>query len=107
MLHTRRECIKDMLNSAGFVNVQELVTRFQVSSETIRRDLEYLEKEGLVKRIHGGAVSVRPHANESAYHTRQQACHCPAPGGCRGFPIRPWTEQISFPYHHPRSLLDR
>ena len=26
----------------------------------------------MVKRIHGGAVSVRPHANESAYHTRQQ-----------------------------------
>ena len=72
MLHTRRECIKDMLNSAGFVNVQELVSRFQVSSETIRRDLEYLEKEGLVRRIHGGAVSVRPHASESAYHTRQQ-----------------------------------
>ena len=72
MLHTRRECIKDMLNSAGFVNVQELVNRFQVSSETIRRDLEYLEKEGVLKRIHGGAVSVRPHANESAYHTRQQ-----------------------------------
>ena len=56
MLHTRRECIKDMLNSAGFVNVQELVNRFQVSSETIRRDLEYLEKEGVLKRIHGGAV---------------------------------------------------
>ncbi|MBQ3532490.1 MAG: DeoR/GlpR transcriptional regulator [Oscillospiraceae bacterium] len=72
MLHTRRESIKDMLNSAGFVNVQELVSRFQVSSETIRRDLEYLEKEGVVKRIHGGAVSVRPHASESAYQTRQQ-----------------------------------
>ena len=46
MLHTRRECIKDMLNNAGFVNVQELVNRFQVSSETIRRDLEYLEQQG-------------------------------------------------------------
>lgn len=72
MLHTRRESIKQMLSSAGFVNVQELVTRFQVSSETIRRDLEHLEKEGVVRRIHGGAVSARPHTSESAYQTRQQ-----------------------------------
>ena len=72
MLHTRRESIKDMLDSSGFVNVQSLVNRFQVSSETIRRDLEYLEREGVVKRIHGGAVSIRPRTAESAYHTRQQ-----------------------------------
>lgn len=72
MLHTRRESIKQMLDSAGFVNVQELVNRFGVSSETIRRDLEQLEKEGVVRRIHGGAVSARPQTSESAYQTRQQ-----------------------------------
>ena len=72
MLHTRRESIKELLDSAGFVNVQELVNRFQVSSETIRRDLEALEKEGLVRRIHGGAVSARPHSSESAYQNRQK-----------------------------------
>ncbi|MBQ4582707.1 MAG: DeoR/GlpR transcriptional regulator [Oscillospiraceae bacterium] len=88
MLHTRRECIKDMLNSAGFVNVQELVNRFQVSSETIRRDLEYLEKEGVLKRIHGGAVSVRPHANESAYHPASRSTPArsrPSPGRRRSW----------------------
>ncbi|MBQ9393277.1 MAG: DeoR/GlpR transcriptional regulator [Oscillospiraceae bacterium] len=72
MLEVRREQIKELLNGAGFVNVQELVNRFQVSSETIRRDLECLEKEGFVRRIHGGAVSVRPHVSESAYTLRQQ-----------------------------------
>ena len=68
----RRDKIKDLLNSAGFVNVQELVTRFNVSSETIRRDLECLERDGVVRRIHGGAVSVLPHINESSYTARQQ-----------------------------------
>ena len=40
MQQIRREDIRKLLHSTGFVNVQELVSRFGVSSETIRRDLE-------------------------------------------------------------------
>ncbi|WP_434310209.1 DeoR/GlpR family DNA-binding transcription regulator [Hominifimenecus sp. rT4P-3] len=72
MQQVRRESIKDMLRSIGFVNVQELVNRFGVSSETIRRDLEAMEKDGLVRRIHGGAVSTQPVVSESAYTLRRQ-----------------------------------
>lgn len=71
MQHTRRESIRELLNNAGFVDVQELVARFGVSSETIRRDLECLEKEGALRRFHGGALSIQPHTNESAYQVRQ------------------------------------
>ena len=38
------------------VLVAELSTRYQVTEETIRRDLEKLEKEGFVKKTYGGAV---------------------------------------------------
>ena len=76
MQQVRRESIKEMLSSTGFVNVQELVSQFNVSSETIRRDLETLEKEGVVRRVHGGAVSTQPLVSESAYTLRSQI-HAP------------------------------
>lgn len=48
--------ILDTLNKNGSVKVSALIKRFGVSFETVRRDLEYLEKEGYLKRVHGGAV---------------------------------------------------
>lgn len=39
------------------VRVVDLAQRFLVSGETIRRDLEILEREGFVRRVYGGAVS--------------------------------------------------
>jgi len=71
MQQERHEIIRDILSRAGFVNVQELVAEFHVSSETIRRDLECMEKDGLLKRVHGGAVSAHPHISESAYQIRR------------------------------------
>ena len=46
MQHERREMIMQMLLDADFVNAQELSAKFEVTSETIRRDLEYLEQMG-------------------------------------------------------------
>jgi DeoR family glycerol-3-phosphate regulon repressor/DeoR family fructose operon transcriptional repressor len=37
--------------------VQHLAQEFGVSPDTIRRDLDYLDKKGLIRRAHGGAVS--------------------------------------------------
>ncbi len=41
---------------AGRVEVSELALRYNVTTETIRRDLEVLEQRGDLVRIHGGAV---------------------------------------------------
>ena len=54
----RRIQITEMLNRRSSVTVNELTDTFRVSLETIRRDLEYLEKQGALKRVHGGAVTV-------------------------------------------------
>ena len=56
MLYQRRERILSMLNQDGSVRVSTLTETFGVSIETIRRDLESLEQEGLLKRVYGGAV---------------------------------------------------
>lgn len=52
----RRRVITERIRATGQVVVSALSTEFQVSEETIRRDLESLEKEGIATRIYGGAV---------------------------------------------------
>lgn len=52
----RRRVITERIQAAGQVVVSVLSAEFQVSEETIRRDLEWLEKEGIATRIYGGAV---------------------------------------------------
>jgi DeoR/GlpR family transcriptional regulator of sugar metabolism len=52
----RYKVIQNMLNEKGSVTVSELLDKFQISIETVRRDLITLEKQGILKRVHGGAV---------------------------------------------------
>ena len=52
----RRNFILTALQEDRRVLVSDLSQRYQVSEETIRRDLEKLEKEGFVKKTYGGAV---------------------------------------------------
>ncbi|MDI6619226.1 MAG: DeoR/GlpR family DNA-binding transcription regulator [Clostridiales bacterium] len=52
----RRRKIISLLQEHQSVIVPELSKLFKVTEETIRRDLEKLEREGLIKRSYGGAV---------------------------------------------------
>jgi DeoR/GlpR family transcriptional regulator of sugar metabolism len=54
----RREVITQQLAREYVVHVAELSRRFGVSEVSIRRDLERLERRGLLRRVHGGAVAV-------------------------------------------------
>lgn len=53
----RRLKIMEMLEQKSSITVSELIKMFSVSIETVRRDLEYLENQQALKRVHGGAVS--------------------------------------------------
>jgi DeoR family transcriptional regulator of aga operon len=53
----RRARILELLAAAGFVKVAELSPVFGVSEVTIRSDLDSLESEGRLDRVHGGAVT--------------------------------------------------
>ncbi len=48
------------LQEHGAVAVDDLSTQLSVSVVTIRRDLDLLEQQGLLRRTHGGAVSIEP-----------------------------------------------
>ncbi|CAG7597958.1 putative HTH-type transcriptional regulator YdjF [Paenibacillus solanacearum] len=52
----RKKEIIQILEHSGTVRVGDLSERFGVTEETIRRDLDRLESEGLIVRTHGGAV---------------------------------------------------
>lgn len=52
----RRNKILELISSDGKVKVAELSNQFATSSVTIRNDLASLESEGLLERVHGGAV---------------------------------------------------
>jgi DeoR/GlpR family transcriptional regulator of sugar metabolism len=52
----RRRKILELIQAEGSILVSEMSKRFQVTEETIRRDLDKLESEGKVIRTHGGAI---------------------------------------------------
>ena len=58
-LDKRRDEILGILKDRGKVKVSELSSMFGISEVTIRNDLTELENEGLLKRMHGGAVSTQ------------------------------------------------
>ncbi|MDR1539353.1 MAG: DeoR/GlpR family DNA-binding transcription regulator [Clostridiales bacterium] len=60
--------IIQQIEKRGSVPVSELAERFTVSRETIRKDLSHLERQGILKRTHGGAVMEEPFtAHNSEY----------------------------------------
>lgn len=55
----RRRHILDELSRTGRVAVTDLSAQFEVTTETIRRDLDQLAEADLLERVHGGAVARR------------------------------------------------
>ena len=53
----RHAAIATLVSRQGRVTVSELAASYGVTTETVRRDLAQLERAGLLRRVHGGAVS--------------------------------------------------
>ncbi len=68
----RRNAILAKLATDGKVIVSDLSEEFQVTEETIRRDLEKLDKEGLAKKTYGGAVVLDNHGTDLPYNVRKR-----------------------------------
>jgi len=56
----RVQFILTSLQDTGSVVVEDLAEQLKVSVVTVRRDLDQLEQQGLLRRTHGGAVSIEP-----------------------------------------------
>jgi DeoR/GlpR family transcriptional regulator of sugar metabolism len=56
LVEERRQKILDLVSQRGFVSLTDIAGVIDVSESTIRRDLDYWDQQGLVKRTHGGAM---------------------------------------------------
>lgn len=68
----RKDRILQILEEEGSVKVSKLTKLFDVSIETVRRDLEALEKEGSLKRVYGGAVIKKNRIHKLSYVKREK-----------------------------------
>jgi DeoR/GlpR family transcriptional regulator of sugar metabolism len=59
----RRQAILERLTTDGKVVASELVNSLGVSEDTVRRDLKELDSQGLLRRVHGGALPPPPTVN--------------------------------------------
>lgn len=68
----RQARIAQLVLNAGRVNVAELAATFDITKETVRRDLGLLEDSGMLRRVHGGAVAAdRSSTSEQSLGSRQ------------------------------------
>ncbi len=66
----RQQTIVDLVDKNDSIQVADLVKLFDVSEMTIRRDLDILERKGLLRRVHGGAVSSHGRSYEPPFLLR-------------------------------------
>lgn len=67
----RQKRILEILSNDGAVSVNRLSTELGVTEETVRRDLEKLEKQQFLKRTHGGAMAMDENTNEASLEKRK------------------------------------
>ena len=68
----RRDSIIQIIQKNGKVRVDTLSDKFDVSSVTIRNDLDFLEKKGIVHRTHGGALLRKSVYEDPSLEEKQQ-----------------------------------
>lgn len=72
----RQKDITSILEEKGVVVTAELAEQFGVSIETIRRDLDQLEKKGVLKKIYGGAeIKTKPIVGPLPLQSRRETFH--------------------------------
>ena len=113
LANRRHEIIMNILRAEGAVTVSHLVEAFDVSLETVRRDLLLLEKEGVLRRVHGGAVSLGemmpykpPQSRQQDFNReKEQLCQNAAELVCEGDYIAIGTGTT--PVHFAQTLKKR
>jgi DeoR family fructose operon transcriptional repressor len=68
----RQQEILRRARAEGRVDVVRLAEEFSITSETVRRDLTVLERAGVLRRVHGGAIPVERLGFEPALATRNE-----------------------------------
>lgn len=70
----RRNHILDLLQDKEFISINDLTETLGVSHMTIRRDLQRMENEGLIKQVSGGAQILRRLLSEPSHSQKEMLC---------------------------------
>ncbi len=70
----RHNQILQLVQTKGYATIEDLAREFNVTPQTIRRDINTLNDEGLLRRYHGGA-GMPPSTENLAYNERQTLCY--------------------------------
>lgn len=68
----RQQYIAGRARADGRVDVAEIAAELSVTSETVRRDLTVLERHGVLRRVHGGAIPIERLGFEPALAARDE-----------------------------------
>lgn len=74
----RRGLLTAFINDHGQATVVELAEEFNVSTDTVRRDLDWLARQGLIARTYGGAISTSGLASTDTAFTERTSLHLDA-----------------------------
>jgi DeoR/GlpR family transcriptional regulator of sugar metabolism len=66
----RWDQLRSLIRDSGVIRVEDLCRRLKVSAATVRRDLDELERNGAIRRVHGGAVSVESRLEEPLFEDK-------------------------------------
>ena len=70
LVEERRQRVLDLVTERGFIALTDLARTIEVSESTLRRDLDYWHKQGMLRRTHGGAIFVGDAATLPALEER-------------------------------------
>lgn len=70
----RREQIVALVQARGYVSIEDLATSFAVTPQTVRRDINALSRQAVLRRYHGGA-GLPSSVENIAYPARKVLCH--------------------------------
>ncbi|MCP4115406.1 MAG: DeoR/GlpR transcriptional regulator [Desulfobacteraceae bacterium] len=72
-MQKRQIKIVERVQALGYVSIEDLARNFKVTPQTIRRDINLLSKEGVLRRYHGGA-GLASSSENIRYSARQVLC---------------------------------
>ena len=70
LVEERRQRVLDLVTQRGFIALTDLAQTIDVSESTLRRDLDYWHRQGMLRRTHGGAIFVGDAATLPALEER-------------------------------------
>jgi DeoR family fructose operon transcriptional repressor len=73
MKEIRRSKIAEIIRKKGSIKINDLADMFKISPVTIYRDLDFLEKQGVLRRLRGGAIT-NLSSEEVHYPFRASSC---------------------------------